>query len=228
MNTEWDITANRFVVFFDILGFKDLVSRNTHNGILEKLKIIKEAIKATEAVWQDEQLKPYNISADQTRTITFSDSIILFSKGDTLGDAVKLVVDTFFIYKRAIDTGIPIKGAISAGLISVDFKNSLFFGQPIIDAYLLHEELQMLTVISDHNFETRLQSLNDKFLLQLFELYKANLRSGRVMHRILKPQYPKYVDEHVEKIRGHYKTVSGRPRIYIDNTIEFLNSLPKD
>ena len=36
---SWDkvTTASRFVAFFDILGFKDMVMKSSHNDILEKL-----------------------------------------------------------------------------------------------------------------------------------------------------------------------------------------------
>lgn len=37
---------------------------------------------------------------------------------------------------------IPFRGSIAYGEMTVDLENSIFFGQPLIDAYLLGEQLQ--------------------------------------------------------------------------------------
>lgn len=40
MVKDWDLTANRFVAFFDILGFKDLIAREKSEKIFELLRIL--------------------------------------------------------------------------------------------------------------------------------------------------------------------------------------------
>jgi len=42
--TEWNPTCNRFVGFFDIMGFKDMVFRNSHADMMEKMDAIREVI----------------------------------------------------------------------------------------------------------------------------------------------------------------------------------------
>jgi hypothetical protein len=63
-----DNTANRFIAFIDILGFKDFVGRNTHNIVLEKLTHLSDSIahikKTTESdevkkSYGDTELTPY-------------------------------------------------------------------------------------------------------------------------------------------------------------------------
>lgn len=41
-NKNWVTTAKRFVVFLDIMGFKDLVYRNPHKTVYEKLEFISQ------------------------------------------------------------------------------------------------------------------------------------------------------------------------------------------
>jgi hypothetical protein len=224
--SQWKKTGNRFVLFFDILGFKDLVQANSHEAILDKLEVLKNTIGQLKKLGKAERFKRFEFERDQTQSVTFSDSIIFFSKGDTANDILKILVDGYSLWTQAIQVGIPIKGALSYGSITVDFKNSLFFGQPIIDAYLLHEDLQMLTIILDHKFEVRLKELKyDRSINSVLSQYKANLKSGKILHTVVRPQREKGLTAAIVSLKNHYNNVSGKPRIYIDNTMEFFKSL---
>src|SRR5438552_1893049 len=118
---SWKLTDERFVAFFDILGFKDLVTRKNHSEVLEKLQILKEVVEKLQDTDKQTHLKSFNIINDQTKAVTFSDSIIFFSKGATFNDALKILHDSYRISQRALENGIAIKGAISFGTITVDF-----------------------------------------------------------------------------------------------------------
>src|SRR5438128_1419170 len=102
---EWAKTDKRFVDYFDIMGFKDLVQRNSHTGILNKLESLKRVLTKLEDsnAENNDALKKINIEKLQTRSITFSDSIIIFSKSDTIKDFDKIVYDSYMIIHKAID-----------------------------------------------------------------------------------------------------------------------------
>jgi len=223
--TSWEITAQRFVAFFDIMGFKDLVQRNSHKHVLNKITIIKKALQELEVIKNPILVNNYSIEPYQTHSITFSDSIVVFSKGNDLKDLIKILVDSSVILHGAISRGIAIKGGLSYGEITADFENSLFFGQAIIDAYLLHEELQMYSVIIDHSFSSKLKSFpQDKIIQRNIVDYKANLKTGKVTHALIRPAR-EMLQSHIKDVEKLYQTVSGHPRIYVDNTLEFLRSL---
>lgn len=223
---KWELTTNRFIAFFDILGFKDLVMRRTHDEVLQKLEVLKETIANLGKIHTSELLKRHELDDGQTRSVTFSDSIIFFSRGDTEKDAFKILLDCYGIILRSLSEGIAIKGAVSFGQVTVDFNTSLFFGQPIIDAYLLHEDLQMLTVVVDHHAEVKLKSyMGNRNISEMLVTYKANLKSGRITHQLLRPMAQKDVKGRIDQVTKLYEQVSGRPRLYIDYTIEFLNAL---
>lgn len=227
---EWELTANRFVAFFDILGFKELVNSQKHNEVLEKLNKLVISARKLKNIGHIQFFSERSISNDQTKFVTFSDSYIFFSKGDSKQDAMKILFDSYAIIISALKLGIPIKGSISYGEITVDFNNNLFFGKPIIDAYLLHEELQMLTVIIDNNFEVKLKLLSileeENLFKNLLTNYKANLKCGKVHHMIIQPYNDlSNIRNHYELVQKLYDTVSGKPRIYLDNTIVFYEYL---
>lgn len=223
-DSGWDkITTERFVLFFDILGFKDLVQRNTHEKVLEKLTKLNTNIRAIHEKLDAEQAKRYDINKAQVRSTTFSDSIIFFTKGAEHGDLLAIMLAGGEFLRRACEAGVPLKGAFSYGKITVDFKENIFFGQPIIDAYLLHEELQILWLVADHHFQFKYDQIEaeTKKSFEALCSYKVPLKSKKVTHNLLVP-FVKQLDTYEKNVKKMYMEVSGSPRVYIDNTLEFL------
>jgi hypothetical protein len=74
--SNWDITANRYVAYCDIIGFKDIVSRSPHDEIYELMKNINAQLRLTSTIeW-------FEKSTELIKTTTYSDSIIIYSKDD--------------------------------------------------------------------------------------------------------------------------------------------------
>ena len=219
-NNKWIKTTNRFVAFFDIMGFKDLVSKKSHDEIVSLLETLSKSRTDLEEL-NNHQLDKSLAIIGETKSFTFSDSIIFFSKGDQIEDLNKIILDCLYIVKKSIESQIPIKGALSFGNITLDIEKSIYFGQPIIDAYTLHEDLLLYSVIADHNFEKRTKELKVGTLSKLFSFYKTPMKYGKTTHYILKPTY---VDKDLmlEGLQNLYVSVSGKPRQYIDNTIDFI------
>ena len=227
--TNWNVTQKRFVSFFDILGFKDMVFSHTHDQVLTKLTALKSTLSFLELASNSPGLKELKIDDDQTRSVTFSDSIMFFSKSDTENDAIKIIYDSYALIRKATENDIPIKGAIAFGQITLNFNKSIFFGKPIIEAYLLHEELQLMTAILHHSFEAKLQNFNGDFWAfvrnSIITEYRVILKSARVSHTIMRPHDTNYLWIQIQSLKKQLLTVSGRGRLYIDNTLDFLLSL---
>ncbi len=226
---KWKNKNLRYVAFFDILGFKDLVSRFDHDIILRKLNKLKTTTQKLENMkWGEEKIKKFKLTIHsyQTKSISFSDSILFFSNGDKMEDFIKILIDSYGLFRSAVKSGIAIKGAISFGEITVDFEKSLFFGQPIIDAFLLHEDLHMLGVILDHHAENKFcgyknfNLINDSLTFQ-----KVKMKQGSISHYILTVKTPEVISEMIADLKKLYKTTSGKSRKYIDNSIENYQSI---
>lgn len=217
---SWKKRTKRFVLFLDILGFKDLVARNSHNYVDQKLKVLTETLQLI-----PQELSFLNIAKNQSRAISFSDSIIVFSKSNLKRDAEKIMMDAHHIQLIALKNNIPIKGAISYGTITVDYQNSIFFGQPIIDAYLLHEDLNLLSVVVDHHAEKKINEFRtDTRVNNNLTKYQAPMKFGRVNHMLLRLSNSS-IEEGINYLQELNFTVSGKPRVYIDNTLEFYNKI---
>jgi len=223
-----NITDGRFVLFADILGFKDLVGSDTHENIVKKLEKISDTIdfisgEASHNILKDQIL---GLEENQTKAISFSDSIVVFSKGNTLVDASKIICDAHAIMYYALETSIPIKGALSFGKMTVDFEKSLFFGKPLIDAYLLQEDLNLLSVIIDNKFEKQMGNYNEKVFNRdnIICNYDVPMKFGKIKHELIRPS-PNTLEDRLLGLESLYLNTSGKPRIYLDNTLKFWESL---
>lgn len=228
---EWKATDNRFIGFFDILGFKEMVMRQNHIETYKKLKEIKDFITdAIEGSYSGIKGKGGKIKTiyfeQKPKAVIFSDSILIISESDKPKVAESFIYHCNLFMKHCINAQIPIKGALSYGSFTADFKNSIFFGQPLIDAFLLHEELSMFGAILDFNIEKKLKELNlsSNFWNRLIK-YKTPTKSGAINYYCinwLHVSQDKEIINYNPIIEKFYTTASGKPRAYVDNTADFI------
>ncbi len=228
----------RFVVFLDIMGFKDRVARNTPEKLYDELtdfnKDITNIINSSKEVVikdlgeQSGESDIADIISDENISnillAQFSDSIVLFSR-DAEKDsllAISNVARQIMISAINRETPIPLKGALAEGSITCDMPKQLFFGQALIDAYLLEENVQYYGIVVHHTAE---KSVIDSGL-EMFKNTLVPLKSGNINHYELV-----WYNENLEDIRfGLNKirlSVSDSPRKYIDNTNLIIDSYIK-
>lgn len=226
MPTE-KITENRFVTFIDILGFKSMVDNNTHDFVLKKLDALKAAL--------DEIGKK---SMVPLKTWIFSDSVLIISKDDSYDSADSIMFHTSEIIGEALKIGIMVKGAIAHGKFTADYNKSIFFGQPLIDAYMMEEEIKLSSILLHHSFEKKIKSYTNKMKLygnnRCIE-YITPMQKGSVTHMHLNwmeyyaifyfqdpTEKNNIINDYSNRLKELYLSVSGYSRIYIDNTIKFI------
>jgi hypothetical protein len=222
--TTWKEDNNRFVCFLDIMGFKNLIDTKSHSEVKEMMeevsKIRRYILEQNEVFKKEERLALYKDS--EIQLVSFSDSIILFTNEDKPADFLLLTYAARKILFDAGKFGIPIKGAISHGLITADFENSIFIGRPIVDAYLLEEELFYYGLVLDHNAESFYKKNITEFQgHDMYEFLKTPLKRGKVLHANLKADH----ETKIEDFEKFYETVCGATRQYVDNTIDVFNTI---
>lgn len=231
MNSEkekmkrWNVTDNRFVVFLDIMGFKDMVMRNSHETIYNKMYELSEVYNLMPSLIE-------NIDSfvdSNLHVTTFSDSIVIFSKNDSHQNLAKILSATKVILQYSLLKNIPLKGALAHGLTSVNKSKNIYFGQSIIDAYLLQEEVQYYGVVLHNTVEKIISIHKSKILLPPIFETKTFLKTGQITHLNIEwfeflSKYPQdnddLTDDQVFKriITNLKQLTSGYPRKYIDNT----------
>ena len=218
---KWNKTNDRFIGFLDIMGFKDYVFRNSHNAVKKKMELFHNVIKDNESYIQSIGKKANKDTV--IRTSIFSDAILVISESKNDKSLEALTAFCSSMFRNCIERGIPIKGAISCGKITADFEKSLFFGKALIDAYLLGEECFMYGIVADNKVEKLIKSHKTGFGDQ-FAYGKVPMKSGFINHYAVNwysNRFPELAP--IESIEAFYDTVAGRPRKYVDNTLDFAN-----
>lgn len=218
---KWKDDNHRFVCFLDIMGFKNMVDTKSHNEVKNMMKELSKIhqfiLQQNKRFKEDEKYSFYKDC--EIQLVSFSDSIILFTDEDKVADFLLLTYAARRILSEAQILGIPIKGAISHGLVTADFDNSIFLGRPIIDAYLLQEELFYYGVILDHNAENFYKKNIKQFDgHSIYEFLKTPFKHGKVLHANLETESK----TKLEDLDKFYETVCGTTRLYVDNTIEMF------
>lgn len=234
---KWKITNNRFVVFIDILGFKDLVMRETHEKVLELLNQTRTL--------NGYIFKNYRNFYQDIHIVTFSDSIILFTNGELPQEFNDLITVSGNLLARMLSIGIPVKGAIAHGKISVDKENQIFFGQPIIDSYQLCEDLVYLGIVAHNSIDKYIHGMEDvvKRLLNIYIIeFETPFKYGTITHtnlnwfmfstllfrtnnKINKHSTSNFSDWLLNSLATLKNNVSGHPRRYIENTFRIFNEM---
>jgi hypothetical protein len=250
---DWNITCERFVAFLDIMGFKDRLQRDGHEKVKELLESFHPIIKDIQILAKRSlTLKDKDTSGFCIIPVFFSDSIVLISNGDSFSSALSMLDITEKVFQKAISLHIPIKGAIAYGGFTADLEKSIHFGQPLVDAYELQQEILFYGIALHHSAEKRIIAIDNPThaLLELvhekepsltidplnipetiFEnsyivKYPTPLRNGKVTHYIVDwiGSIEPYDDRKIMKqISYFYNIVSGNPRIYVDNTLNFTS-----
>jgi hypothetical protein len=131
----------RYVVFLDILGFKELVHKSEANPeILKKLTAALSAMNIFKGL--DELLEKSNPSIEisykrMVKISTFSDSVIISTRADTIGllliTSIAQIISCNLFY-----LGILSRGAISKGLLI--HTDNMVLGGGLIKAYELESK----------------------------------------------------------------------------------------
>jgi hypothetical protein len=229
---NWKPTDNRFVAFLDILGFKDLIMRQEHDYIYKMLTALSN-VRDTIETWGGEVTNEHKGS--NIYTASFSDSIIIFSKDDTPESFKTFCMSTMWLVAKAVENSIMIKGAIAHGQISINKSSQIYFGQPIIDAYLLEEDVSYLGIVAHNSIDQFLIKYDVGVNKSLFEDF-VPLKSGNIWHtnlnwfrQLTSSENNMTADEKIAMITDQIKklrtNVSGSPRKYIDNTLKVIEQL---
>ncbi|WP_445360369.1 hypothetical protein ACJJIL_17640 [Microbulbifer sp. EKSA005] len=233
---KFPITTNRYIAYFDIMGFKDMIYRNTHeqvSEVMDGISVITSSIKNTEMrLLESSQNKKLRLDSTVVLPVIFSDSILFISKSDSPEDLEKILFVSAYFLQQTMELSIPVKGAVAHGLFTADFVRSKFYGRPLVDAYMLAEDTYFYGAAMHDTIESRLDN-NLKGLLvdKLIMKGKLPMKGGLVTHYFLDwryinfygspSEYDSYINDEVKKVlTNFYKTVSGKVRMYVDNTIK--------
>ena len=217
---SWTEDKDRLILYADIMGFKDTIFSNTNADLKKRLLSFRKSFEM--------KIKPLR-TGDYMRFVQFSDSIIIVVNGID-SKMVNLVTKAgIILMHEAMKAEFPIKGVLSQGMFTYDEDNELYFGRPLVNASLLHDELYYYGIVVHHSAEKIIK--NNISIDCPYMISSVNLKKGKTLHYHLiwnmmkKDLSPGNITDDATKwLEKIQESVSGAPRIYIDNTIEIIKN----
>ncbi|KGN85157.1 hypothetical protein HR08_07015 [Porphyromonas gulae] len=226
----WAKDRDRLILYADIMGFKELVRTNSHEMVKKQLMKFKNKWKEK---WE------VLLGGDNIRFVQYSDSILIVENEVNEEGLDRISLAAQNLMKVAMESGFALKGCIAYGMLTFDEENELYFGQPLIDSYLLHDELYYYGIVVHNSAERLIKKYNRVFKKNDIEkgnhpyIYSPiSLKRGSSRHchlawnllssgSILPIDITRTCEMWLEEIE---ENVSGAPRIYVDNTRKILNN----
>lgn len=131
-----DAFKDRWVSYFDLLGFSDLVRTE---GELHVFNTITTVI--------EESKRKLNSGGHIIERVWFSDSFIFYSPGDSNYDFSKFQQLSLYFFFALIRKEIPVRGALAYGKVYADKDNNIIFGEGLIEAYRYAENQDWIGLI---------------------------------------------------------------------------------
>lgn len=150
----------RFVAHLDILGMSSIVERDADAAweILSDLVAVRDNTTNYELEFCD--TKERVVISDAIRSVTFSDTILLFTKGSSDTDLRCMIVLIAEIFHKALCRCVPVRAGISFGKFYFNFEKSMYAGPALIAAYRAGESAQWLGIALSESVQQRAASLN--------------------------------------------------------------------
>lgn len=141
------VNHQRYVAHFDMLGMRclSLDKPEVAWSTLCKLSKAKEE-SLSKAI---ELTSTKSIIRDRIRSITFSDTIIIYSKSDEIEDLYAITTLCTQLFGDALKYSIPLRGGFAHGIFFTNLEHSLYAGPALVNAYTLGECAQWLGIVVD-------------------------------------------------------------------------------
>lgn len=219
----WSDKNDRFVLYLDIMGFKERVNRCETEDLKNDLMSFKTKNNKLKPLLKSKTKDGEN---DLLKMAQFSDSIVVISRSNTKDDLNRICKAAVILMQTAMESKFALRGAIAMGQMVFDESNQLFFGKALVNAYLLEEQLAYYGVVFHESVEEIVKNaLASEVIYYPIKDDEVPLKGGKSKHyhvawylmtkALSKGDISEDAMSWLDNLRT---TVSGTPRIYLDNT----------
>lgn len=217
---EWNQDAERLILYADVMGFKSRVLTRTHEDLKREFQEFRKA-------W-DARISPFRQN-ELLKFVRFSDSMLIIVKGVDKKMFNLLTKAAVALMQVAMEKKFPIKGAVAQGTFGFYEDKQLYFGQPLCDAAILHDQLKFYGIAVHHSAEktVRMYSTAEN----PYSKTPIYIDKGKVCHYHLcwnlldRKSQSNDITELCEKwLQTIEESVSGEPRMYVDRTLDVLKN----
>lgn len=149
----------RFVAHIDILGMSAIVKKDADKawGMLSDLVAVRDQVGRYEIEFLDSNER---VSASEAiRAVTFSDTIVLFTKGGSDTELRCMIVLVAEILHKAMCRCVPVRAGLSFGRFFFNIDKSMYAGPALIEANRVGEAAQWLGIALAESVQEKATSL---------------------------------------------------------------------
>ena len=232
-----DIKDYRYVAHIDILGMSKIVDKDADEawGLLSDLVSVRDQTSKYEFEFIDTQERV--LVLEQIQMITFSDTILLFTKGSNATELRCMIILLAEIFHKALCKCVPVRAGLSYGEFFFNLEKSMYAGPAFIDAYRTGESAQWLGItlgelIYERAVNLQLKSGGSDVITQWNVPLKTGSKNGFVVNwpaifaGTLKVNPPVSVKQFYEgfiNTFGEFDTLPKVVRSKYENTVKFMN-----
>jgi hypothetical protein len=226
---------NVYVCFLDVLGFKDLINNNDHD-VLDRIFDSKIIRAINEFNHDDIDIFRY----ERVNTLSVSDSIVLWTNDASPNSMINIVYQTKSVMLSCLLNGIPLRGAIACGPISVKKQDgqTIIIGKALTRAYELEGKQNWSGCVIDENLIKNSNHYDYMLEKHLIFDYQVPYKAGPIVTQTVidwvsnakEKRWIKHSELSRQAIeqafsRHNKKTDNWDVRIKIDNTLSFFSTI---
>lgn len=227
----------RFVAHIDVLGMSSLVAKDATLAwqLLSALVDARNEVHRTEVTFLDTAERINTPS--QVHAVTFSDTIVLFSRGNALADLRLIIITATELLSKALHLRVPVRVGIAVGTFFFNLEESMYAGPALIEAYHLGEEAQWIGIVTSEEVCRRAKEADFKsgdadVVLQAEIPVRGGVRQGYAVNwpAIMRngiaaplPVTAEQVYQGFAQYFGPYTSLPPEVRVKYENTARFIN-----
>lgn len=152
----------RFVAHIDILGMSTIVEKDADEAwrMLSDLVGVRDRVGNYEIEFLESNERV--LVSEAIRTVTFSDTIILFSKGASDTELRAMVILATEFLHKAMCLCVPVRVGLALGTFFFDIDQSMYAGPALIEAYRVGESAQWVGISLAKSLEDNAKRLGLK------------------------------------------------------------------
>jgi hypothetical protein len=220
MKTLHSRIRNGYVAFFDILGYREMTSRDD----------FEEIIQALEGANTEAKELLHRKQIENAHLFSFGDSMIVFCPGDTDDETYAagrlLSVFARSLFSHMFARGMPVRGAIAKG--DFYYKDNSYAGKPLNEAYEYANCLEfagcVLTPSAEDLKEAEFQSVLERH--KLFTEVSVPLKNyGKQRMYVLRQRVRPDRERVRQAFQRHGKSITPSVLPKLNNTVEVLRKV---
>ena len=232
-----DDKDNRYVAHLDILGMSSIVEKDADEawGVLSDLVAVRDKTSRYEIEFLETNKRVSVL--DEIRMVTFSDTILLFTKGDSPTELRCMIILLAEIFHKAMCRCVPVRVGLSLGKLYFNLDKSMYAGPALIKAYRIGEAAQWLGISLDESVQDKAVSLEmktggSKVVVKWPIPMKNGCKDVYVVNwpaifahdlQVEPPVSVKQFYQAFESTFGDFKTLSIAAKSKYENTVSFMN-----